>query len=94
MNSLIVDLLDYQNTDIYIEPFGGGARTLLNKPRHSYEVMNDLSTGIQALFTTLTDKTATRQLMNFLYETEYSKKWFEWAVAYRNEIEDNAVGEI
>ncbi|MGF7141751.1 site-specific DNA-adenine methylase [Anaerotaenia torta] len=94
MNSLIVDLLDYQNTDIYIEPFGGGARTLLNKPRHSYEVMNDLSTGIQALFTTLTDRTATRQLMNFLYETEYSKKWFEWAVAYRNEIEDNAVGEI
>ncbi len=32
MAPLICDLLDYDTTDIYIEPFGGGARTLLNKP--------------------------------------------------------------
>ena len=94
MNDLIVDLLDYENTDIYIEPFGGGARTLLNKPRHKVECMNDLSTGIRALFTVLTKEDTTKQLMDFLYKTHYSIEWFNWALDYRNSIEDNAFGEI
>lgn len=94
MNDLIVDMLDYDHTDIYIEPFGGGARTLLNKPRHSLECMNDLSTGIQALFTALTKEDTTKQLIDFLYKTSFASEWFNWALDYRNAIEDNALGEI
>lgn len=94
MNDLLVDMLDYDNTDIYVEPFGGGARTLLNKPRHKLECMNDLSTGLQALFTVLTKEDTTKQLMDFLYKTSFTSEWFNWALDYRNSIEDNAVGEI
>lgn len=94
MNDLLVDMLDYDNTHIYIEPFAGGARTLLNKPRHQIEWMNDLSTGIQALFTVLTKEDTTKQLTDFLYKTSFTRDWFNWALDYRNSIEDNAVGEI
>ena len=94
MNDLLVDMLDYDNTDIYIEPFAGGARTLLNKPRHKLEYMNDLSTGIKALFTVLSKEDTAKQLMDFLYNTSYTKEWFNWALDYRNSIEDNSIGEI
>jgi site-specific DNA-adenine methylase len=38
MARFISELLDYDTTDCYIEPFGGGGSVLLNKPRHIYEV--------------------------------------------------------
>lgn len=50
MSSLIVDMLDYNNTDIYIEPFGGACRVLLNKPRHREEIYNDFGAGLYSFF--------------------------------------------
>ena len=41
MASFIADMLEYKDTSLYIEPFGGGCRTLLNKPRHEKEIYND-----------------------------------------------------
>ena len=41
----ICSLLDYDTTELYIEPFGGGCRTLLNKRRHAEEIYNDFSYG-------------------------------------------------
>ena len=38
----IAELLDYDNTDVYIEPFGGAGSVLLNKPPHKVEIYSDL----------------------------------------------------
>lgn len=89
MNDFICDMLDYKQTSIYIEPFAGGARTLLNKPKHQVEYINDLNRGICALFDTLSKEDTALQLINHLYETSCNEEWFHWALEYRNSIEDN-----
>lgn len=89
MNDFICDMLDYKQTSTYIEPFAGGARTLLNKPKHQVEYLNDLNKGICALFDTLSKEDTALQLISQLYETSCSEEWFNWALDYRNSIEDN-----
>ena len=94
LNPLIIDMLDYKNTDIYIEPFAGGARTLLNKPAHKIEIINDLSVGITTLYTVLTSESDTMNLMELLYQTEYSKESFQKALEYRNNYETDYRAEM
>lgn len=49
MAHFIVDRLNYDDSDIFLTPFGGMCRVLLNKPRHKDENYNDYSPGLNAL---------------------------------------------
>lgn len=94
MAALISDMLDYSETTIYIEPFGGGCRTLLNKPRHLKEIYNDSSAGLCAMVELLSCPTTAMEFISRLYETEYSEECFAWAFNVRNGNEDNYYKEI
>jgi len=89
MSGLLCDMLDYSNTDIFVTPFGGMCRVLLNKPRHKIEIYNDSSRGLCMLLGVLGDPDKYSKLMEFLYETEYSEECFDWALRFRNRHEDN-----
>ena len=89
MANLICEMLNYKDTSIYIEPFGGGCRTLLNKPRHEVEIYNDSSFGLCAFFNLMSKKDTAEELIHEIYKTEYSKDCFEWALKYRNNVDDN-----
>ncbi|NMA95276.1 MAG: hypothetical protein GX974_04480 [Clostridiales bacterium] len=86
MARFIADMLNYDDSDIYIEPFGGACRVLLNKPRHEYEIYNDYGVGVTALMKVMSDPEDARELIYRLYETEYSQEQFDKA----KEIYDNA----
>lgn len=94
MAPLICDMLDYRNTDIYIEPFGGAARTLLNKSRHKIEIYNDSSAGLCAFMRVMSNKDTANELINKLYETEHSVEEFYHALMIRNEAEDHLIDEL
>lgn len=79
MAKLTAELLDYSSTSIYVEPFGGGARTLLNKPRHTYEVYNDGSECLCAFMRVMSDRATAMELIDCLSETEFSREQFESA---------------
>ena len=86
MAQFIVDRLNYDDSDIYIEPFGGACRTLLNKPRHKVEIYNDYGEGVSTVMYMLSDWERARDYIYRLYETEYSEEQFNWA----KEIYDSA----
>lgn len=85
----IAELLDYENTDIYIEPFGGAASVLLNKPTHGTEIYSDASRGLVALMTYLSDPEKAPKLIDSLYDTVYSVDCFNEWLEYRNSVDDN-----
>lgn len=93
MASLICDMLDYNNTTIYIEPFGGGGRTLLNKPRHDIEIYNDAGKGLCAFMSIIGSDNA-EMLIDRLYQTEYSIEEFYHALNVLNLAQNNFVDEI
>lgn len=86
---LICDFLDYSTTSVYIEPFGGACRTLLNKPRHAREFYNDSSAGLCAFVRLMSQPDTADQLIERLYETEYSQEQFDWALQVRNSVDDS-----
>jgi len=61
--------------DTYLEPFGGAASVLLNKPRSSVEVYNDLDERITRLFQVLRDHGP--ELQRRLSLTPYSEVEFQ-----------------
>ena len=65
---------------IYVEPFGGGASVLLNKPPVDVEVYNDLDLRITRLFRVLRDQG--EALVNHLRLTPYSQVEFRDAATY------------
>lgn len=79
MAPLIAEMLDYDNTDIYVEPFGGGCRVLLNKPRHKVECYNDYGEGICAVMRVMSNPDTAREFIERLGETEYSEEEFDKA---------------
>lgn len=85
----IAELLDYGNTNIYIEPFGGAASVLLNKPTHGTEIYSDVSRGLVALMTYLSDSDKASELIDCLYDTVYSIDCFNECLEYRNSVDDN-----
>ena len=93
MASLICDMLVYDNIDIYIEPFGGGARTLREISPNKNQIYNDSSAGLVSVFELLSDETTAFHLINELYKTEYSPECFERALMLRNSYEDNYLKE-
>ena len=85
----IAEFLDYDHTDIYIEPFGGAASVLLNKPTHGMEIYSDVSRGLVALMTYLSDPDKAPELIDSLYDTVYSIDCFNECLEYRNSVDDN-----
>ena len=69
MAPLIVEMLDYDNTDIYVEPFGGGCRVLLNKPRHKIECYNDYGEGICAVMRVMSNPDTASEFIERLGES-------------------------
>ena len=77
MAHFIADRLDYANTDIFVSPFGGMCRELLNKPRHKIECYNDYNSALCALMRVLSDPKDAEELIHRLYdETEFDEKLF------------------
>lgn len=69
--------------EIYVEPFGGSAAVLLQKPRSRVEIYNDLDGEIVNLFRVVRDDAMRAQLIDALNATPYARAEFEaaWNVA-------------
>lgn len=63
----------------YVEPFGGAAGVLLQKPRAYGEVYNDLDAEMTNFFRVLRDPATRAQLLEALTLTPYSRAEFEEA---------------
>lgn len=88
MSPLICSLIDYDNTVIYVEPYGGGCRTLLNKKPHEQEIYNDFSFGLTSFFNVMSDRDKTERLIELLLENPPDRERFRELVIRRMEIED------
>lgn len=64
----------------YVEPFGGAASVLLQKPRAVAEVYNDLDGTVVALFRVLRDDRQAARLIHLLRTTPFARE--EFARAY------------
>lgn len=91
MAPFIVDRLNYDDSDIFVTPFGGMCRVLLNKPRHEVECYNDYSSGLTALMRILSDPVKAVEFIHRLEdETTYSEEEFNKQKA----IFDNAENDL
>lgn len=63
----------------YVEPFGGAAGVLLQKPRSASEVYNDLDGDIVNVFRVLQDQNTADELFRKLVVTPYARQEFEIA---------------
>lgn len=91
MAPFIVDRLNYDDSDIFVTPFGGMCRVLLNKPRHKVECYNDYSSGLTALMRMLSDPLKAVEFIHRLEdETTYSEEEFNRQKA----IFDNAENDL
>jgi len=61
----------------YVEPFGGAAGVLLQKPRSLSEVYNDLDTDVVNVFRVLQDKEQALELERRIRVTPYSREEFD-----------------
>lgn len=87
MAPLICDLIDYKDTDLYIEPFGGACRVLLNKPRHKAEIYNDFGYGLCNFFETLGNTELSKEVIDTLYSIVPSEELFYQMLQYKLEHE-------
>lgn len=62
---------------VYVEPFGGAASVLFQKPRSYCEVYNDLDNEVVNLFRVLRDSIKADALKQALYLTPFSRAEFE-----------------
>lgn len=72
---------------IYVEPFGGGAAILLNKPWTEVEVYNDLDHALVNLFDTIRDRDKFDEFCRMVGLTPYSRAVFEECLTFDG-IED------
>lgn len=63
----------------YVEPFGGSAAVLLNKPMTAREVYNDLNFEVFTLFNVIRDEKMRTELLRLLAMTPYSRIEFDFA---------------
>lgn len=87
MAPIICSMLDYDNTDIYIEPYGGAARVLLNKPKHKQEIYNDFGTGLYAFFDAMGRPELSGQVISALSDIVPSEEVFLEMRDYKMEQE-------
>lgn len=64
---------------LYVEPFGGAAGVLINKPRSYSEVYNDLDGDIVNFFRVVRDRDMRAQLIEACVLTPYAREEFELA---------------
>lgn len=95
MAPLICSMLDYDNTDIYIEPFGGACRVLLNKPRHKQEIYNDFGAGLYEFFNCMSKPEHSAQVISALYDLVPSEEVFhemrDYKIEHETELTDYMV---
>lgn len=65
---------------VYVEPFGGGASVLLNRPRSPVEVYNDLDSALVNLFGVVRDQG--EELYGYLSRVPYSREEFERCLGF------------
>ena len=70
---------------IYVEPFGGAASVLMQKPRTYSEVYNDLDEEITNVFAVMRDPEASDRLKYLLEWTPYSRSEFESAYEHSDD---------
>ncbi|MEW6462971.1 MAG: DNA adenine methylase [Pseudomonadota bacterium] len=75
---------------VYVEPFGGAAGVLMQKPRSHGEVYNDLDGDIVNLFRVLQDTTQREQLAERLVLTPFARDEFDLAWIYTDEPVERA----
>lgn len=63
----------------YVEPYGGAAGTLIQKPRAYAEIYNDIDGNIVNLFQVLRDQASRDRLIEMLVLTPYAREEFELA---------------
>lgn len=63
----------------YVEPFGGAAGVLIQKPRSYAEVYNDLDGDIVNFFRVLQNPSSRQELINLLVLTPYARDEFDLA---------------
>lgn len=91
MAHFIADRLNYDDSDIFVTPFGGMCRVLLNKPRHKIECYNDYGAGVTALMRILSDPVRSVEFIHRLEdETVYSEEEFN----KQKTIYDNAENDL
>ncbi len=74
---------------VYVEPFGGAASVLMQKPRSYAEVYNDLDDRIVNVFRVLQDASLSIQLLKKLHATPFARREFELASCVSKEpVED------
>lgn len=89
MSPLICSMLDYDNTSLYVEAFGGGCRVLLNKhKRHEAEIYNDGDYGLTTFMNVMTDAGKTEELVELLLTERPNKETFDQLVLERMRISD------
>lgn len=71
---------------VYVEPFGGAASVLLQKPRVGAECYNDLDGQVVNLFRILREPTAALELQRRVELTPFAREEFDWA--YEPAIDD------
>ena len=64
---------------VYVEPFGGAASVLLQKPRVNFEVYNDLDDLVVDVFRVLQDPEKAEQLKSMLTYTPFARREYELA---------------
>mgnify|MGYP004473824493 FL=1 len=87
MCNVICSMLNYE-ASIYIEPYGGGCRTLLNKKRHQQEIYNDFGHGLTTFMSVMASREQTEALIQKLLENPPSIELFNRLVIERMAIED------
>lgn len=70
----------------YIEPFGGGASVLLQKPRAKAECYNDLDKTMIQLFRVLQDPEQAQRLIWLLERTPFSRAEFDIAYEQTDDV--------
>jgi site-specific DNA-adenine methylase len=73
----IAGLLDYDNTAVYVEAFGGGYAVGLHKVPHDTEIYIEKSVSLCCFWQCMSDKSAAIELMEKLYATDYDQMAFE-----------------
>ncbi|GHU93151.1 DNA methyltransferase [Clostridia bacterium] len=76
LSSDIGALLDY-NASVYVEPFGGSAAVLLNKPPHTREVYAEKELSLCCFWRCLSDRETAIELVGKLGGLVYSRESFD-----------------
>lgn len=75
---------------IYVEPFGGAASVLMQKPRSHGEVYNDMDDSVFNLFSVLRDMESSISLRSVLEATPYARREFELAHVFHPDPVENS----